>query len=200
MCRPAPVLTKTNFVKRYEQGEFGNHSPTWSSYADWFYKVGYPRGDLSYQESQTAKYHIRNRVPGAMTWYDVPGSNLFEAWEVATAQFEPEQLYISEMCPTELTTIQGEVVYDQVDYLQLRYSTIAKPMRQALSVEEGEERHAKGIAAEMILRRYMNPRSYGWLRWLLTGYPHHVVEFTCLSRCWGTEPGHNTLFWECRLY
>ena len=195
-----PVLTKDDFVHRYGANEFGNHSPTWSGYFDWFNARGSEMGcvlEKGDKSNSLIKYHIRNRVAGAMTWYDVHGYEMFEKWQAAIQQFDPGQLYISEMCPTELTTLQGEVLVNSIGRFDLYYSHVPKPMRESL--REGGQ-HTTGFHAELLLRKHMNPRSYGWLRWLLTAYRNHVVEFTCLSRCWGTEPGLNTLFWECRLY
>ena len=30
-----PIINKTQFVREYQKGTFGNRSPTWDSYAEW---------------------------------------------------------------------------------------------------------------------------------------------------------------------
>lgn len=147
-----------------------------------------------------ALYHIRNRVAGAQTWYNVPPEDLADVWYQQACkpfgEFSESQLYISEMAPTTLTLIQGEVMRD-VGGLYLYYSTVAKPMRDSLK-EGGRE--AKGLMALGLLRGYLNHNSYNWLEGLLDAYPDHVVEFSCYAKQWGTVPGHNTVFWEVRQY
>ena len=143
-------------------------------------------------------FHIRNRIAGGPTWYDVAKFEMADRWAEATLQVPSDKLYISAMCPTQLTTIQGELMESpDTGELRLYYSDVKKPMRQSL-IEGG--RQVGAAAARNLLQSYLNPRSLSWLYWLLSGYPGHVIEFTALSRCWGSEPGHNTLFWEVRRY
>lgn len=177
----APVLTKRDFVRRYESGEFGNASPTWNDPKSFWSSAG------------SSKYHLRNRVAGAKTYYDLDAASLYSLWKM---QPDVGSWYASAMCPTDKTTFQGEVLQTEHS-LSLVYTTVAKPMREALAEYS---RYATGIIAVSLLRYYMNARSYDWLQTLLDRYPLHVVEFTCLSTCWGTLPGYNTLFWEVRSY
>ena len=58
----------------------------------------------------------------------------------------------------------------------------------------------RGLSATQILQAKMNDLSWQWLNYLLEEYPDHVVEFSCFSKCWGTVPGYNTVFWEVRRY
>jgi len=184
------VLTKTNFVARYNTGEFGNRSPTWDSYSDWRQN----HEPCAYREPM---FHLRNRVIGGPTIYNVTpmmmGTMMRCMFSKGVAN---ENIYISEMCPTEGTTIQGEVMRSPQG-LYLFYSTIKKPMRDALR-ERGQE--ATGLKAKMLLQHHLNQRSYDWLELLLDRYEDHVIEFTALSESWGTVPGFNTLFWEVRKY
>lgn len=108
-----------------------------------------------------------------------------------------EHLYVSAMAPTELTTFQGEVQESNIGWLNLYFSTVPKPMRASL-VEGG--RQVSGLLAKTLLDHFMDGRSRRWLDWLLYAYPGHVIEFSCYKQCWGTLPGHNTVFWEVRKY
>ncbi len=100
------------------------------------------------------------------------------------------------MAPTPLTTFQGEVQQSQ-RHLDLLFTCVAKPMRQAL---EEFQRNVVGYEAEAYLRKYMNPISYEWLNILLDRYKGHVIEFSCYAQNWGTIPGFNTVWWEVRNY
>ena len=189
LVKPPPVLTKFDFVQRYNNGEFGNASPTWQTLEEFI-------------RAKRAGYelvHIRNRVAGARTWYNIRADQVGQTAHAIVLGEEAtwENVYYSLMCPTHLTTIQGELMVDRFGHWQLYYSNVAKPMRQSL-IEGGKQ--VGHLQAKCLIERYMNARSLSWLNWLLWAYPNHVIEFTCLSRCWGTRVGENTLFWEIRNY
>lgn len=182
----SPVDSKQDFVQRFLKNEFGNRGPTWDTY-DEFRQSGY-RGLI----------HIRNREAGAKTWYNVPAADVFYEMRQIIAHGEAieEDLYFAAMAPTEKTLIQGEVMLD-VGGLYLFYSTIAKPMRDALKERAESE---WGISAILRLRHYLDPSSYDDMMELLGTYPDHVVEFSTYSCDWGTCPNRNTIFWEVRMY
>jgi len=184
--RMNPVRSKRDFVRRYQAGEFGNASPTWDT-LDEYLKSGY-----------VGPLHIRNRIKGGPTWYDVPCEEIEERWYgvLFYDRAEERDLYISAMAPTDLTLIQGEVQrgFHGVD---LFYSTVPKPMRVAL-MEDGKQ--IQGASASSVLHSYLNSRSHEWMTYLLEAYPDHVIEFSTYDVNWGTHPGYNTCFWEVRLY
>lgn len=188
--QPPPVLTKKDFVTRYSAGEFGNASPTWNTCLEWL------NAHPNYVGLTTDLFHIRNRIAGGKTWYNVPWVAIVPTWITATEEVGAGNLYISAMAPTERTILQGEV-QQGTNGLELFYSTVAKPMREALR-EQAEQVY--GITAVALLRRYLCPNSYEWLQVLLDRYPFHVVEFSTYSCNWGTLPGYNTVFWEVRRY
>ena len=182
-----PVNSKKDFVRRYADGEFGNASPTWNTLDE---------VDLGWLRRSGQLFHVRNRVAGAQTWYDVPGDKLADVWHEACGLFKPDNLYISAMCPTHKTVIQGEVQQRETG-LYMFYTFVKKPMRDAL---REEARHAHGVQVQLLLRHFLDSNSLDWLSTLLDRYPGHVVEFTTLSTCWGTLPNFNTIFWEVRNY
>ncbi len=179
-----PVLTKRDFVKRYGEGEFGNASPTWGNLEE-FLQSGYD-----------GLVHIRNRLAGADTWYDVPTIRVSEVWSEATSRFQPRQLYISAMAPTNKTLFQGEV-QQGVNGLDLYYTTVPRPMREALAIWN---RQVSGVVALMLLKHYLCQNSWEWLTYLLDAYPGHVVELSTYDVEWGTVSRYNTVFWEVRSY
>ncbi|KKN70624.1 hypothetical protein LCGC14_0428970 [marine sediment metagenome] len=178
------MLTKRDFVARYAAGEFGNASPTWDNYAA-YRCAGY-----------AGLIHIRNRVVGAETWYNVTQQESGAKWIEATSKFDRSLLYISAMAPTEKTIFQGEVQRG-IWGLDLTYTFVVKPMRDALA---DQCLSAYGLVAKTLLSRFLCLNSYEWLEHLLDTYQDHVVEFSTYSVQWGTVPGFNTVFWEVRLY
>lgn len=182
-----PVLTKKDFVRRYQLGEFGNRAPTWDSFDEW----------CDDKKDFNALYHIRNRVAGGPTYYNVPGYKLWGKWDKLCSNVKSSSLYISAMAPTEKTVFQGEVQESKGDGLLLTYSTVVATMREALAKET---RHSFGVMAECLLLYHMDHPSWEWLWVLLDRYPEHVIEFSVYSTCWGTIPNRNTVFWEVRKY
>lgn len=187
-----PVNNKMDFVRRYEAGEFGNRSPTWSSLSE-MEKLGILEG-----ASGKTRYHIRNRVANGSTWYDVRPVDLADRWYDLLDRGVPEaSLYISEMAPTDKTLIQGEVMTHPEYSLEGFLSLERKTMREALKTRSVT---IHGVSLINQLRYYLNPKSWDWLNVLIERYPGHVIEFSTYSLCWGTLPGYNTVFWEVRNY
>lgn len=178
------ICSKRDFVTRYRRGEFGNGSPTWETVKEFidYYDLDWPRED--------ELFHLRNREPGAKTYYNVTYS------EIRALSLEDELVgyYVSAMAPTDKTLIQGEIKLSP-RHVELRYTRVKKPMREALA--ENEET-IFGLSAYAILRMYLDANSYEWLFHLLDFYPDHIVEFSTYSTNWGTLPSYNTVFWEVR--
>jgi len=184
-----PVRSKTDFVKRYQAGEFGNASPTWHSPMKFLIEA---------EEGKfipSGYYHVRNRIRAGETYYNQTFEDVNRLINGPLRRVDSDW-YVSAMAPTEKTLLQGEVQRSSQG-LYLLYSQVRKPMRDAL---RDDTRVAVGLSAKLLLDRYLNARSREWLEYLLDSYPDHIVEFSAYERCWGTVPGHNTVFWECRLY
>jgi hypothetical protein len=176
-----PVLTKYDFVRRYETGEFGNHASTW--HCPHCFNINY-RGLV----------HLRNRTAGGITYYNLHPYKALILW---MQQNNPFNWFISAMAPTEQTLLQGEVCETPYGGLELLYTTVAKPMREALAEQQ---KTVRGLTAKVILETYLCPNSLEWLYELFRRYPLHVVEFSTYGCNWGTLPNFNTVFWEIRLY
>lgn len=188
--RYPPVLSKRDFVKRYQIGEFGNCSPTWDTYEEWM------KDRDRYANSQL--YHIRNRVKGGDTWYNVHKHAMMWRWDEAISSgLKASDLYISAMAPHKDNLIQGEVMQDEKGLQLYASRVIGLPMREALLDNPFS---IGGVNASQMLKTLMCPNSWDWLNVLLDRYPGHVVEFSTFSRFWGTLPRHNTCYWEVRLY
>lgn len=180
-----PVRSKHDFVRRYAAGEFGNAAPTWETF-DEYLKSGY-----------WEKVHIRNRVAGGRTWYNVTAEEFSLKWnEALVSGLNRQDLYISAMAPEHRKVFQGEVVQG-VNGLRLYYNRQPLPMREGF---EKEKKWADGVVSAMLLDQFLCPNSREWLCVLLDRYPGHVVEFSTYEIEWGTVPGYNTVFWEVRSY
>ena len=177
-----PVHTKADFVRRFRAGEFGNRGPLWDTPEEF--------GDTIYTRELV---HLRNRVAGGPTWYDLPQDYALLKW---LEMPDPSSYYCALMAPTAKTTLQGEVQL-QPGGLALHYTHVAKPMREALAISS---HHARGIIGVSLLRTYLCANSYDWLQVLLERYPDHVIEFSSFSCNWGTIPHYNTVWWEVRNY
>lgn len=188
-----PVLRKSDFVKRFMRDEFGNKGPNWGTLDEW--KASGYKGLV----------HIRSKRPSdknGQSPYNVPMEEVEQRCKEIRAS--PDTHYLAGMAPSSQTLFQGEVQVlpismapEDIAGLYLRFSTVAKPMREALAEQAW---HAQGIMASWLLKRYMDPTSYDWLQELLDEYPGHVIEFSVYDCYWGTLPSVNTVFWEVRLY
>ena len=181
---PPPVLTKFDFVRRFALNEFGNRGPMWDTVQD-FLKLGAPPKGL---------LHLRNRVAGGPTWYNLTYQQLVTKCQELR---DVSSYYVALMAPTEQTVCQGEVFQSDDRGLALYYSTVKKPMRDALKENATQ---VYGIRAIETLRYYLDASSYDWLQVLLARYPSHVIEFSTYSVEFGTIPGMMTVFWEVRDY
>lgn len=193
-----PVLTKKDFVRRYEAGEFGNHSPTWNT-LEGFIVANWQHIDPNQhlEDAHPSLFHVRNRVAGGKTWYNCAAWYVAEVYRLAELEgIHSDSLYISAMAPTEQTLFQGEVMRG-IWGLELTYTTVAKPMRDALCECT---KVARGVIANSLLRHFLCSNSYNWLEVLLDRYPDHAVEFSTYAVEWGTLPCYNTVFWEVRKY
>lgn len=181
-----PVLTKRDFVVRYAAGEFGNAAPTWDLLSECL-NSGY-----------SGRVHIRNRIAGGPTWYNIPMNQLDMAYKkLREMGVKVKNMYFSAMAPHHENVIQGEVQQSN-KHLDLLYTDVKNhPMREALEIRQ---RNVSGAQATIVLRSCLCGNSYEWLNFLLESYPDHVIEFSTFNRFWGTVPRFNTVFWEVRKY
>ena len=187
-----PVLTKRDFVRRYKQGEFGNHTRTWNN-LDEMEDDGTIAGLRNDQ-----LFHIRNRVAGDVTWFNVQGDELEMMWEKACLERHRSNLYVSEMASTAHTVLQGELMnHYQGGGFDLFASTVKEPMRGSL--RKGGTRYQRSQVMP-ILQTYLPQRDLQWLMYLVETYPDHVIEFSTYSKTFGTVPGFRTAYWEVRRY
>ena len=175
--------TKAEFVRRYQQGEFGNRLQNWDD-----------RQSLL-ASGFSGSVGIRNRVAGGRFYYGVKVADLRDEWGYP----EPEsQMYFSEMAPDERLVLQGEVSVGERGLMLVYATEPGVSMRVALS--QRAPLHAYGTAAVMTMQWAMDPSSYDDVRGMLDSYPGAVIEFSSYNVNCGMLPHRNTIIWEVRSY
>jgi hypothetical protein len=187
-----PVCNKSDFVRRYQNGEFGNASISWPSVAAWVEADEQQGG-----ERDKNLYHMRNRIAGGPTMYNLHRNELKRFSQAPWAQ--RPNWYVSMMAPHDETVIQGELRLAPCG-LEVFYSDTREPMRPSLLSPRA--RTVQGLTAVGLLRRSMDPGSFDWVQELLVNYPGHTIEFSVFRRPWGTLAGlgYRTVIWEVRFY
>ena len=186
MSSIVPVLNKRDFVRRFNNMEFGNRMPSWNTFAEFSREATYKAGSL---------FHVRNRVTGGPTWYNVKRADVEKTYRNAIELTQADTFYFSQMAPTAKTLLQGEVMRTEKG-LYLYCSFLPKTMREALATAAFEFR---GLAAKEVMLQNMDAGSWDWINTLLDVYEDHVVEFSSYSVKCGVL--HRKLIvWECRKY
>jgi hypothetical protein len=182
-----PVRNKVDFYDRFQAGEFGNRPRTWSNYAALQSDPYSGSVVIRYKDpnSPFLTYNVQqSELPSRLTRYV----------EVYGAEFI--KFRFNEAMPDDHLLIQGELI-DQPGGIHLHYSTAPHPMCEAL---RRYGKHASGLRAKHLLKANLDPDSYEWLYHLLDTYPEHTIEFSTYDRHVGLLEGHNTVWWEVRLY
>jgi hypothetical protein len=184
---PRTIRDKSECYALYEAGLFGNKARTWDSYTEiiescWTGRVcmrskkGIDRTKVVYNLTlEEAKRELRR--------WNVLGIN-------------EDQISFNQNMPDKHLLLQGEV--KRTEYgLWLRYTTIKKPMNQAL---KEEDKNCTGLSAKTRLEQALDPSSYSDLEALLEMFPDSVVEFSTYSVDVGNISRRNTVFWEVRNF
>lgn len=189
-----PVLSKADFVRRFHASEFGNRTRTWDTPGEFIaWGCRTIPDEISSSRDFPARFHLRNRVAGGETFYNLYWSECVAKW---IDRPDKGTWYVGEMIDHSYQTIQGEV-YRSPRGLELYYTRVQKPMRTALAEASTQ---VSGIIASLLLRYHLCPRSHDWLMELLDRYPDHVIEFSAFDKDVGMIPGLNAIIWEVRMY
>jgi hypothetical protein len=178
----AKIANKKQCSAMFASGCFGNHLRQWPDIES-VLKSGY-----------SGKLMLRSMGVGGGRVI----SNLSVEEASGIRGFVPGLNYFSEQLndPDEYTVIlQGEV-FRSYRGLDLTYTKVNAPMREALSKRTD---YAHGLTALMMLRNYCCPRGLDCIQELLDIYEDHVIEFTCVDKPFGSL-GWSTIIWEVRSY
>ncbi len=137
-----------------------------------------------------------NRVSNKTTHLYTP----YQAHKYGHEQYGKDVLLFDEALLPSLITVQGELIPD-VEDLYLRYTYHPAHMRLAFEADVNGPRpvfkHAFGLEAWGVLKRFMDPPSLEMLHQILHDYHYPVVEFSCAKKSVGVFRW-NTIFWEVR--
>lgn len=181
-AKPAPVLSKADFVRRYARHEFGNHTQTWETLNEFVTDLDRVDGLV----------HLRNRNAGGGTYYNLRPRDLSWVW---SHEEDRSDWYASKMAPSDYTVFQGEVMWGIGD-LDLTYNTLPLPMREGMTLGQ---KTAHGVTALFLMQRYLDDADWEHIQWLLNNYLDHVVEFSVYSIPCGIY-NRRMIVWEIRKY
>lgn len=181
------LATKADMYAQYRRGRFGNRLRTWATLED-YRASGY---------SLPVVLRYAGAGGGAWCAYNVPPEDV----DATVAQWvsegaNPKLITLNESADDSQLILQGEVMRSPSHY-SLRYSTVPKPMRQALAECQ---HHAEGLTALMLMRSAMDAASWDELQDLLDDFDGAVIEFSVWGHDVGDAPRRNTVFWEVRHY
>lgn len=170
---------KADTIVALQEGLFGNAPRQWQTPAEVERDVG------------QLPIVVRPRVPGGRCWYEIPiGEWLGIPGEIRVADY-----YFNEPIAPATVTLNAEVTRAAGE-VEMFFSTEPLHMRPALR-QHG--RRTRGLRALTILRARACERGREVVEGLMDQYPDHVVEFTCMTKPYGTL-GWKTVVWELRSY
>ncbi|WP_321471069.1 hypothetical protein [uncultured Paludibaculum sp.] len=187
------IRTKDEFYRLYNRGAIGNMLRNWTV-AEWagFRKQGhYPVDVIAARCTQRTGVPVNYdlRPADALDWV----RKLSKDHGVPLSAFQ-----FAECAPDHTNTLQGEVMRDS-NYLALHYCLHGhKRMRYTLT-DQAIARHAGGLEAVLLLKRWMDAASWDTLQSLWDRWPDAMVEFCCYEKPVGVLQT-NTLIWECRTH
>lgn len=185
---PITIKNKQECYILYNNGFFGNKVKTWNSY-DEIQDSNYT-GLVSMRSR--GKIINRKKVQYNILVKDIP--KVLNQWK--TQDIDTTKINFSKTPPDNQLILQGEITKTQ-EGLFLLYSTLKKPMNQAL---KEDEKFIQGLQANIILKEILTPSSYDDLIELLNMFPNDVVEFSCYEINLGNLPHRNMIIWEVRGY
>ena len=184
--KPPKILSKKENYALYNSGFLGNKPKCWDSIED------------IENSDWNGKISVRTKIEGKkLTAYELTfheAKQKVEEWK--SSGISEEKITFNQSMPDHKLRVQGEIMRS-FRHLELRYSTLGKPMKKAL---EDEEKYAKGLKANQLLRANLFARSYDDIIELLNLFPDSIIEFSSYDIQVGNRPNRNTVIWEVRNY
>lgn len=174
--------SKKDNIRALQEGLFGNAPRQWQTMDDVVTAV------------DDAPIVVRPRTPGGRCWYEISVMEWFltfchDTW------FDPADYYFNEPIDPKTVTLNAEITHLNGEVV-LHYSQLPNHMRPALLYFGA---HAYGLEALLIMRHLACDKGRDTIEELLELYPNHVIEFTCMTKPYGTL-GWKTVIWEMRNY
>ena len=134
---------------------------------------------------------VRPRIAGGRCWYEIP----IGVWLELQGTIRVADYYFNEPIDNTSVTLNAEMTR-ATGRVEMFFALEPMHMRPALA-QHGQ--HAHGLRALTIMRTLACERGRDVVEGLLDKYPDHVVEFTCMTKPYGTL-GWKTVVWELRSY
>lgn len=181
------IRSKTRSVELLRSGAFGNTMQLWDTLEAFLTSRFQGNIGIRYKETKGGGFWVPN----------VPWDKVAEATRQLVAQgAKRELIFYTEMCDHARSVVSGEVARFETGYLDLTYSRLLLPLREAIAADP---HYVHGIVAVVTLKHLVGEEWYDWFMHLLDEYPGHVVEFSTFERPLGIL-GEYTVVWEVRQY
>lgn len=171
---------KSDNIFALQNGLFGNAPKQWQTPGEVLREFG------------NRPIVVRPRTPGGRCWYEIT----IEEWLALPGDIRVSDYYFNEPIDPVTVTLNAEITRALLGGVAMTYATTQEHMRPAL---RNHARHARRIEALIILRTLACERGREVVEGLMDQYPDHVIEFTCMTKSYGTL-GWKTVVWEVRSY
>jgi hypothetical protein len=196
---PHLILSKPQGYGLYRQGVFGNRAYAWDNIKD-LYDSKWP-GAICIRDRRGTQ---RGECNAPLPLFNIPIKDLEVVVGGLVKKGVPlDVMTFNQSMPDSHLTIQGEASRFFDGQLHLTYSTVKKPMNQALAEET---LRAEGLSVDLILKDFLSPASYVEVMENIEYFSHSpqgifpVVEFSAYSVGVGDLPGRNAVIWEVRSF
>lgn len=187
------VSNKAEMYRMLHRGDFGNTVPMWFDVKEWWNYV--------YNNFSSAKHSwwgVRSLTPGGPCELNVA------IWDVRTISYHIQQsghkINISPMIDRIVNvTMWANILRSPSGLIVecIEYPDKASNWRVEMPTKA---KTYQNTAANMLLRKHLNPSTLDDLGILLDKYPDAVVELSATESEFGTVPGRNAIIWEVRNY
>jgi hypothetical protein len=181
---------KRAFYRLWHAGAFGNKIRAWSRPEE-------------VPQDFTGRIMLRamNSPGGSALNRELPAREAVRVWKEDRAAGRLPEWQGNETAPDDRAMLQGEILRDHEGLQVFATPRKAEDVGKLLRMRDVMPfaRQYTGLAAVLLLRRYLDPASLETVEELLNEWPDHVIEFTAFDGPLGTH-NRNTIIWEVRAY
>lgn len=186
------VSNKAEMYRMLHRGDFGNTVPMWFCDLDWVFDTD------TDDKGSYAWWGVRSLSPGGPCKLNVPWGDVVRTcreFESAGHKFNIspmiDRIVNVSMWANVLRSPSGLII-ECIEYPDKASNWRAEMPTKAKTYQN--------TAANMLLRKHLNPSTLDDLGILLDKYPDAVVELSATESEFGTVPGRNAIIWEVRNY
>lgn len=188
------VSNKAEMYRMLHRGDFGNTVPMWFDATSWFSAamcVDSPYNRINW-------WGVRSLTPGGPCELNVYFSEVVHIVRKFIRQ--GHKVNISPMIDRIVNVTMWANILRSNSGLVLEcieYPDKASNWRAEMPIKA---KTYQNTAANILLRKHLNPNTLDDLEILLDKYPGAVVELSATESEFGTVPGRNAIIWEVRNY